>query len=186
MFGNVPTRAASLDAAAGAGSGSQLRQTEHRLSAIFLLFPDSHARGVLLCSSRASETADAVRSLLRAFPCRLLRVVVSEYPDNDDQSSMNLLGLRGGSTGVVVFYSMASPGVGHAAHLLCIPFSDLVTVNTYVFKEGQNVIPTYSGERCIAVCEFHEEDTVDGDEQDAPPLRQLDHLVPVGPSICQL
>jgi hypothetical protein len=47
----------------------------------------------------------------------------------------HLLGLRGGSAGAVVFYSMASPGVGHATHLLCIPFSDLVDSQHTLFED---------------------------------------------------
>jgi hypothetical protein len=48
------------------------------------------------------------------------------------------------------------------------------------------VIPTHSAEWRVAVRKFHEKNTIDGNEQDASPLRQFHHLVPVGPSIRQL
>lgn len=48
------------------------------------------------------------------------------------------------------------------------------------------VIPTHSAEWRVAVRKLHEENTVDGNKQDAAPLRQLHHFVPVGPSIRQL
>lgn len=44
----------------------------------------------------------------------------------------------------------------------------------------------YSVERRFSVCQLQEQDAIGYDEQDATPLRQRDHLVPVRPRVGQL
>lgn len=48
------------------------------------------------------------------------------------------------------------------------------------------IISTHSTKRRVAIGQLHEQNAVSCDKQNATPLRQLDHLVPIGSGVGQL
>ena len=89
------------------------------------------------------------------------------------------------SVWAIVVNCVVGPGTSHATHLFGIPSSDLVVVSKHSSK-CRSANTTYPTKGCVSVRQLHEQNAVHRDEQDASPLRQLHHLVPVGPGICQL
>ena len=89
-------------------------------------FHSIFSRGISVCQPCVSEAADGLRP--RFGPRMSSLAHRNMFSDNSIglTRAAPSLGLRGGSAGTVVFYGVASPGVGHAAHLFGIPCSDLV------------------------------------------------------------
>ena len=115
---------ASLDAAAGVGSRVVTSRRSHFCDSL----PFHLLRGVFPYSSRVC-VSEAVGGICPSFGARMSSLAHRNmFSDNSIglTRAAPSLGLRGGSAGTVVFYGVASPGVGHAAHLFGIPCSDLV------------------------------------------------------------